>query len=56
MKANPFPARDKLHDYKEITSQPFLMRFASPIRQDGHPRPPPGTFYTDVARETTDDS
>ena len=55
MKSIPFLTRDKLQDVKYSASQPFLTRFASPIRQDGHPKPPPGTLYTDVVRETTDD-
>ena len=55
MKSIPFLTRDKLLDVKDSTSQPFLMRFASPIRQDGNLRPPSGTLHTFVERETTDD-
>ena len=35
--------------------QPFLMRFASPTLRDSGREPPPGTLYTFVERETTDD-
>ena len=55
MKSNPFLTRDKLQDVKDSSSQPFLMRFVSPIRQDRNLRPPPGTLHTFVDRETTDD-
>ena len=37
------------------TAQPFLARFASPVLRGGRPKPPPGTLYTFVERETTDD-
>ena len=36
-------------------TQPFLMRFVSPVDRDGRTNPQPGTLYTFVARETTDD-
>ena len=35
--------------------QPFLMRFASPVLRRGGIELPPGTRYTSVSHETTDD-
>ena len=39
----------------ETRPQPFLLKFASPPPQGSSVGPPPGTLYTDVRRETTDD-
>ena len=54
-KAGLFSSRKELRDVKDGTPQPFLMRFASPVLQDGHPRRHPETIITHVERETTDD-
>ena len=49
-------SREERQDVKGGTTQPFLVRFASPVLRDGGSGRPPGTRYTLVARETTDDS
>ena len=49
-------SHEERQDVKGGTTQPFLVRFASPVLRDGGSRPPPGTRHTFVARETTDDS
>ena len=53
-KACPSPSHEELKDVHGGATQPFLMRFASPISRDRRPRPP-GTSFTEVSRETTDD-
>lgn len=50
-----YPANDDPQDGERGSSQPFLMKFASPVLRDPRPEPPPGTMFTAVARETTDD-
>ena len=42
-------------DAKNGATQPFLAKFASVALALSLPKPPPGTTYTHVARETTDD-
>ena len=55
-KAYEFLLREERQDVKGGTTQPLLVRFASPVLRDGQPRPLPGARHTFVARETTADT